>query len=57
MISQPGQQEKCFHCGQVGHLAAECRGKQDGPLDWNVDETPIYKKKYQVGKSAPALVV
>lgn len=51
MITLPGQQEKCFICGQIGHLAAECRGKPDDPLDWNVvDETPIHKKKYQVEK-------
>lgn len=57
MVTLPGHQEKCFLCGQVGHLAAECRGRPgDGSRDQNaVDDTPIYKKKYQVGQSIPFL--
>ncbi|MBA0561415.1 hypothetical protein Golob_018246 [Gossypium lobatum] len=49
VIALPGQQDKCFLCGQVGHLAAECHGKPDDETgEWNVvDDTPIHKKKYQ----------
>ncbi|KAK9146647.1 hypothetical protein Sjap_006550 [Stephania japonica] len=51
VISLPGQQEKCFFCGQIGHLAAECEGKPGGQGEDSsgkaMDETPIHKKKYQ----------
>ncbi|KAF5952340.1 hypothetical protein HYC85_010284 [Camellia sinensis] len=50
VITFPGQQEKCFLCGEAGHLAAECRGRPGGQDTVNgkvVDNTPIHKKKYQ----------
>jgi hypothetical protein len=37
---------RSFLCGQVGHLAAECRGSSQ--VDSAVELPPIHKKKYQV---------
>lgn len=53
MVTLPGHQERCFVCGQVGHLAAECRGRTgNGAENRNAaDDTPIHKKKYQVRES------
>ncbi|XP_057499865.1 5'-3' exoribonuclease 4-like [Actinidia eriantha] len=49
VIALPWQQEKCFLCGEVGHLAADCRGRPGGQdhLNGKVVDTPIHKKKYQ----------
>lgn len=45
----PGQQDKCFLCGQMGHMATECEGKakrKTGEFDEKGDVVP--KKPYQV---------
>eukprot|EP00253_Pinus_taeda_P027612 PITA_27612 len=47
VITFPGQQEKCYLCGQVGHLAADCEGNP-GELDEEGNEqSPVPKKPYQ----------
>lgn len=48
VVFTPGQQDKCFLCGQMGHRAAECEGKakrKAGEFDEKGDIVP--KKPYQ----------
>jgi hypothetical protein len=50
VVYTPGQQDKCFLCGQVGHLAANCEGKvkrKAGEFD-EKGEAIVPKKPYQV---------
>ncbi|KAJ8752369.1 hypothetical protein K2173_004005 [Erythroxylum novogranatense] len=50
VVFTPGQQDKCFLCGQVGHLAANCDGKakrKAGEFDEKADEVVLPKKPYQ----------
>ncbi|KAG8054581.1 hypothetical protein GUJ93_ZPchr0001g30935 [Zizania palustris] len=49
VVYTPGQQDKCFLCGQVGHLAANCEGKakrKAGEFD-EKGEAIVPKKPYQ----------
>ncbi|KAK1358286.1 hypothetical protein POM88_051542 [Heracleum sosnowskyi] len=48
VVVTPGQQNKCFLCGQMGHMAAECEGKakrKNGEFDEKGEIVP--KKPYQ----------
>ncbi|KAL6998807.1 5'-3' exoribonuclease 3 [Sarracenia purpurea var. burkii] len=50
VVFTPGQQDKCFLCGQMGHLAANCEGKakrKAGEFDEKGDGDPVSKKPYQ----------
>lgn len=50
IVFTPGQQDKCFLCGQMGHLAADCEGKakkKSGEFDEKGDDAGIVKKPYQ----------
>jgi len=50
VVYTPGQQDKCFLCGQVGHLAANCEGKvkrKAGEFD-EKGGAIVPKKPYQV---------
>ncbi|EXC00968.1 5'-3' exoribonuclease 3 [Morus notabilis] len=49
IVFTPGQQDKCFLCGQMGHLAADCEGKakrKSGEFDEKGDNV-VVKKPYQ----------
>ncbi|KAK9740349.1 hypothetical protein RND81_03G028400 [Saponaria officinalis] len=50
IVFTPGQQDKCFICGQVGHLAANCEGKakrKAGEFDEKDDDGGVPKKPFQ----------
>ncbi|CDY22389.1 BnaA06g37110D [Brassica napus] len=46
VVFTPGQQDKCFLCGQLGHRAADCEGKT-GDLSDKAESDVVAKKPYQ----------
>lgn len=59
IVFTPGQQDKCFLCGQMGHLAADCEGKakrKSGEFD-EKGENAVVKKPYQVSRLLLVLAI